>query len=50
VFQGQSVDDGGKVAPDACGEAPQFRQVVGFHRFQPGGQFLAATLSHDLGE
>jgi hypothetical protein len=50
VFQRQAVDDGGQVAAHAGGEAAQFGQVVGFDSVQPGWQFLAAALGHDLGE
>jgi hypothetical protein len=50
VLEGESVGDGGQVAAQAGGEAAQFGQVVTFDSFQPGGQFGAAPLGHDLGE
>ena len=50
VLERQAVDDGRQVAAQAGGEAAQFGQVVGFHSCEPGGQFRAAPLGHDLGE
>ena len=50
VLERQAVDDGGQVAAQPDGEAAQFGQVVGFDSVEPGGQFPAASLGHDLGE